>query len=268
MGSQRRSRASIIEAVEKVRGGELGRVMYARSWYCNRRGPIGHGKPADVPQWLDYKLWQGPAPDRPYVDNLIHYNWHWHWHWGNGELGNNGVHALDVARWALGVDYPTRVTSAGGKFRHDDDQETPDTHMVAYDFGDKTLTWEGLSWSPYGPGGSMFGISFHGDKGSMLLQDTGYKIFDMQNKEVATAPGKGGDGEHIENFLECIRTNKRPSADIEEGHKSTLLCHLGNIAQRVNRVLNCDPKNGHILNDDEAAKLWSREYREGWTPKV
>lgn len=268
MGSQRRSRPSIIEAVEKVRGGELGRVMYSRTWYSSRRGPIGHGKPADVPEWLDYKLWQGPAPDRPFVDNLVHYNWHWHWHWGNGELGNNGVHALDVARWALGVDFPTRVTSAGGKYRHDDDQETPDTHMVSYDFGDKTITWEGLSWSPFGPGVSQFGLTFHGDKGSMLLQDNGYKIYDMQNKEVASFGGKGGDGEHIENFLQCIRTGQRPNADIEEGHKSTLLCHLGNIAHRVDRVLHCDPQSGRIENDEEAAKLWSREYREGWTPKV
>jgi predicted dehydrogenase len=264
MGSQRRSRPSIIEAVGKLHAGEIGRVMFARTWYNNRRASIGHGKPAAIPEWLDFTLWQGPAPDRPYVDNLIHYNWHWHWHWGNGELGNNGIHILDVARWALGVDFPSRVTSAGGKYRHDDDQETPDTHLVSFGFGDKTITWEGLSWSPFGPNISQFGATFHGDKGSLLLQDNGYKIFDMQNKEIASFPGKATDGEHIANFLDCIRSGNRPNADIEEGHKSTLLCHLGNIAHRVNRVLTCDPKNGHILEDAEAAKLWGREYRKGW----
>ena len=268
MGSQRRSRPMIIEAVEKVRGGEIGRVMYARTWYNNRRGSIGRGKAAEVPTWLDYALWQGPAPARPYKDNLLHYNWHWHWHWGNGELGNNGVHSLDVARWALGVDFPTRVTSAGGKYRHDDDQETPDTHMVTYDFGGKTITWEGLSWSAYGPGGSAFGMSFHGDKGTLVLMDTSYKILDPQNKEVATFTGKAVDAEHIANFLDCCRSGSRPNADIEEGHRSTLLCHLGNIAYRVNRVLTCDPKDGHIVGDKEAAQLWSREYQAGWEPKV
>lgn len=268
MGSQRRSRPSIIEAIEKVRKGEIGRVTYARTWYNNRRPSIGHGKVAAVPAGLDFALWQGPAPDRPYKDNLVPYNWHWHWHWGNGELGNNGVHSLDVARWGLGVDYPIRVTSAGGKYRHDDDQETPDTHLVTYDFGEKTIFWEGLSWSTYGPGGSQFGMSFHGDEGTLLLFDSEYKIFDMKNKEVARFPGKGGDGEHIANFLDCIRSGQRPAADIEEAHKSTLLCHLGNIAYRTSSVLKCDPKTGHILDNAPAQNLWSREYRSGWEPKA
>ncbi|MFM7844020.1 MAG: Gfo/Idh/MocA family protein [Planctomycetota bacterium] len=268
MGSQRRSRASIIEAIGKLHSGEIGRVMFARTWYNNRRGSIGRGKQVDVPSWLDFNLWQGPAAERPYRDNLVHYNWHWFWNWGNGELGNNGVHVLDVARWGLNVDYPTRVVSAGGKYRHDDDQETPDSHQVTFDFGDKTITWEGLSWSPYGPGGEMFGASFHGDKGTLLLLDSHYVIYDLQNKEVAKFPGRGGDAEHIANFLECIRTHQRPTADIEEAHKSTLLCHLGNIAYRTSSTLTCDPKNGHIVGNEKAAQLWSREYRSGWEPRV
>jgi predicted dehydrogenase len=268
MGSQRRSRASIIEAIGKLHSGEIGRVMFARTWYNNRRGSIGRGKQVEVPSWLDFNLWQGPAAERPYRDNLVHYNWHWFWNWGNGELGNNGVHVLDVARWGLNVNYPTRVVAAGGKYRHDDDQETPDSHQVTFDFGDKTITWEGLSWSPYGPGGEMFGASFHGDKGTLLLLDSHYVIYDLQNKEVAKFPGRGGDAEHIANFLDCIRTNQRPTADIEEAHKSTLLCHLGNIAYRTNSTLTCDPKNGHILGNEKATQLWSREYRNGWEPRV
>jgi predicted dehydrogenase len=269
MGSQRRSWPAIIEGIAKLHAGELGKLHYARAWYNNRRPSIGYGKEVSPPSHLDWALWQGPAAERPFKDNVVHYNWHWHWHWGNGELGNNGVHALDVARWGMQTDYPTRVTAGGGKYRHDDDQETPDTHVVTFDFpGKKSIMWEGLSWSTYGPGGSQFGVSFHGDEGTMLIVDSGYKIFDMKNKEVAAAGGRGGDADHVGNFIDCIRNGKRPNADIEEAHKSTLLCHLGNISYRVNRVLNTAEENGRISGDDEAAKLWTREYSPGWEPKV
>ncbi|MCA9229371.1 MAG: Gfo/Idh/MocA family oxidoreductase [Planctomycetales bacterium] len=269
MGNQRRSRAPMIEAIGKIRDGVLGNVLVSRTWYNSRRGSIGVGKEVAVPPGLDFDLWQGPAPARPYKDNLVHYNWHWHWHWGNGELGNNGVHAIDVARWGMGVDYPSYVTSTGGRIRFDDDQETPDTHFVAFHFGEKMITWEGLSWSPFGPEGSQFGISFHGDEGSMVLDDTGYRILDMHNKVVENVAGTGSDAEHYADFLEAIRTGRRPSSDIEEGHQSTLLCHLGNISQRTGRPLQTDPENGHILEDAEAQKLWAREeYREGFDPKA
>lgn len=277
MGSQRRTYPAIVEGIKKVHDGEIGRVLYSRCWYNNRRPDIGHGKPADVPSWLDWSLWQGPAPERPFLMNesggnagaIVHYNWHWRWHWGNGELGNNGVHALDVARWGLGVDFPIRVTSGGGKYRHDDDQETPDTHIVTYNFpGGKSIMWEGLSWSPYGPGGSMFGMVFHGDQGTLSIVDNGYKIFDLKNKEIAANAGQGGEGAHIANFLDCIRNGGRPNADIAEAHKSTLLCHLGNIAHRVNRVLTTSEKDGHIIGDEAAMQHWGREYRPGWEPRV
>jgi len=268
MGTQRRSSPVITEAIEKLKGGAIGTVRYARSWYNNRRPSIGHGKPAEIPAWLNWTLWQGPAPEKPFVDNVVHYNWHWKWHWGNGELGNNGVHGLDVARWGLGVEFPIRVTSGGGKYRHDDDQETPDTHVVSFNFpGGKSITWEGLSWSPYGNGGSQFGTSFHGDEGTIVIED-GYQILDPKNKEVESKKGGGGEREHIANFLECVRTGKLPNADIEKGHRSTLLCHLGNIAHRTSRVLTTSEKDGHIVGDDAAMQLWSREYRAGWEPKV
>jgi predicted dehydrogenase len=268
MGTQRRSWRPLMEAVEKLREGEIGPVRYARCWYFNRRGTIGRGRVTEPPEWLDFDLWQGPAPRREYKDNLVHYNWHWHWHWGNGELGNNGVHALDLARWGMGVDYPRRVGSAGGRYRFEDDQETPDTHVVTYDFGDKTIMWEGLSWSPMGPQGSAFGVSFHGDKGTMEWFDSGYRVFDMQRKMIGEYSEPSTDATHYEDFLHCIRHGGRPTADIEEGHRSTLLCHLGNIAHRVGRSLNTDPQNGHILDDVEANALWSREYAPGWEPRV
>jgi predicted dehydrogenase len=269
MGTQRRSYPAIIEAMGKLHAGEIGRVLYARTWYNNRRASIGVGKPAAVPDWLDWRLWQGPAPDRPFKDNIVHYNWHWHWHWGNGELGNNGIHALDVARWGLDVTFPNRVTAGGGKYRHEDDQETPDTMMVTYDFPEKkTITWEGLSWSPLGPHDSGFGMSFHGTEGSMVIRGAGYTIYDTKLKETGSGTGPGGDKDHFADFLDAVRTGRLPNADIEKAHRSTLLCHLGNIAYRTGSVLTTDPNNGHILGNEAAQNLWGREYAPGWEPKV
>jgi predicted dehydrogenase len=269
LGSQRRSMPGVVEAVERVKAGEIGRVLFSRGWYNANRQPIGHGKPAAVPAGLDYALWQGPAPEREYRDNLVHYNWHWFWHWGTGELGNNGIHSLDICRWGLGVDYPRRVTAGGGKYFFDDDQETPDTHVVTYDFGDRTIVWEGRNWHHSGFDGSTFGIAFDGDRGSILIHSNGYRVLDPAGKElVSVNKGFEGHDPHLRNFLAGIRKGDRLNAEIDEGHKSTLLCHLGNIAYRSGHVLTLDPANGHIQNDSAAEALWSREYRPGWEPKV
>ena len=268
LGTQRRSMAGVQEAIQRVKSGEIGRVLFSRGWYNNTRPSIGHGSPASVPSWLDYTLWQGPAPEREYRDNLIHYNWHWFWNWGTGELGNNGIHALDVCRWGLGVDYPNRVTAGGGKYMHDDDQETPDTLVVTYDFGDKGLTWEGRSWHPRGFEDSMFGVAFYGDKGTITSDGGSYRVLDSKGKELAAVKGSSSDAPHQKNFLDCIRSGARPNADIEEGHKSTLLCHLGNIAYRTGHTINLDPKSHRIIGDSSASALWRREYRPGWEPKV
>ncbi len=269
MGSQRRSWPAVIAAIDAIHAGKIGDVLYARSWYNNRRGSIGVGQPKPVPEWLDWELWQGPAPRRPFSDNLVHYNWHWHWHWGNGELGNNGPHGLDVARWGLQATFPERVTAGGGKYRHQDDQQTPDTMMVTFDFpGNKTITWEGLSWSPLGPHDTGFGVSFHGTEGAIVVRDQGFVQYDIRNRETDQQSGATGDKDHLDNFLACIRSGEVPRAEIEEAHRSTLLCHLGNIAYRTSSVLQTDPSNGHILNHPEAEKLWRREYEPGWEPKV
>ena len=269
MGTQRRSWPGVVEAIQRVHNGEIGDVLYSRTWYNNRRPSIGVGKQTEVPDWLDWRLWQGPAPDRPYKDNVVHYNWHWHWDWGNGELGNNGVHGIDVARWGLEVTYPSRVTAGGGKYRHEDDQETPDTLMVTMDFPEhKSITWEGLSWSPLGPHDSGFGISFHGTEGSLVQQGTGYFIYDMKGREVAKGNGAGGDKDHFADFLDGVRTGRLTNADIEIAHQSTLLCHLGNIAYRTGSVLNTDPTNGHIQDNAAAEAFWGREYAPGWQPEV
>ena len=269
LGTQRRSMPGTIEAIERLRAGEIGRVLFSRGWYNATREPIGYGKPTPVPLGLDYTLWQGPAPEREYRDNLVHYNWHWFWHWGTGELGNNGIHALDICRWGLDVDYPRRVSANGGKYFFKDDQETPDTHMVSYDFGDKGMTWEGRNWQHRGFEGSTFGIAFYGDKGSLVIDFNSYKIYDKEDKLVATqSKGFSGHDPHLSNFLACVRSGARPNADIEEGHKSTLLCHLGNIAFRTRTTLEVDPVTGQVRNNPAATALWSREYRPNWEPKV
>jgi predicted dehydrogenase len=252
-----------------VHAGEIGRVLMSRGWYTAVRKPIGRGKPAPVPTGLDYALWQGPAPERPYRDNLIHYNWHWFWHWGTGELGNNGIHSLDLCRWGLQVDYPRRVVAGGGKYYFDDDQETPDTHTVTFDFGDKVIAWEGRNWHHRGFEDSTFGFAFYGDRGSLVCNGNAYTIYDAGDKQIARqTEGFAGHDPHLLNFLSCIHSGARPHADIEEGHKSTLLCHLGNIALRTAHTLNLDPATGQVQDDPAAAALWSREYRPGWEPKV
>ncbi len=270
MGNQRRSWARIIEGIEEVRQGAIGRAYLAQSWYLNNRPTIGRGKEAAAPAGLDYDLWQGPAPRRPFHTNYLHYNWHWFWHWGNGELGNNGIHMLDLCRWGLGVDFPLRVMSAGGRYRFQDDQETPDTHLVAFDFpGRKTITWEGLSCNRL-PAGKGADVMFVGDNGTLVIDGHGYKVFDPAGKELrqVEAADRNIDNAHIRSLLDAVRGNGRLTSAIEEGHKSTLLCHLGNIAQRVGRALECDSRDGHIVGDKQAMSYWTREYAKGWEPQA
>jgi predicted dehydrogenase len=239
-----------------------------RTWYSNSRKSIGVGKPVPVPAELDYSLWQGPVPERPYVDNLVHYNWHWRWHYGGGELANNGPHALDLARWGLGVDCPTRVTCGGGRYHFKDDQQTPDTTLVSFDFGDKAAFFDASSCQPRTAEKLNF-VTFYGDHGSLAIGwEASYVVYDPKGKEVDKGKSEGGDRVHFANFFDSLRAGKRPHSDIAEGQKSTLLCHLGNIAYRTGHTLTLDPAARKIIGDAEAAALWGREYRPGWEPKV
>jgi predicted dehydrogenase len=277
MGTQRRSFPNVRQAVGEIHGGAIGRTYFGRTWYVNNRGPIGRGKPAPVPSWLDYDLWQGPAPRVPYRDNVVHYNWHWFWHWGTGEALNNGTHEVDVCRWAMQVDWPTRVSSSGGRYQFDDDWETPDTQVISMEFpSNKAIAWEGRSCNAYPVEGLARGVMVHGTEGSALLDDNAYTIFDKKNKVVkkveaqdgASASGLPLDTLHVANFMDAIRKGTPVTCPVEEAHKSTGILQLGNIAQRVGRTLHCDVTNGHIQNDPEAMKLWSREYEKGWEPRV
>jgi len=270
MGSQRRSSEGTIEGIQKLHDGAIGRVYCAHSRYSSARGETGKTMPTDIPAGLNYDLWQGPAPRMPFATNRVHYKWHWFWHWGNGELGNNGVHALDVCRWGMGVDYPTRVTSTGGRYVFNDDQQTPDTSTVAFEFQNKQLiTWDGLSCNRFHHPNDF--VTFFGEKGTMAIKsEGGYVHYDEKDKVINEVDGNRGDHEHILNFLIAIR-NDTPlelNAEIAEGHKSTLLCHLGNIAQRTGRALSCRVHDGHIIGDERAMALWTREYEPGWEPVV
>jgi predicted dehydrogenase len=264
VGMQRRSNPLYQQIVELIRGGAIGDLLLAKSWYYNDRPSIGRGQQTDVPAWLNYELWQGPAPETPYQDNVIHYNWHWFWNWGNGEIGNNGVHTIDVCRWALGVDFPNRVSVAGGRYRYDDDQQTPDTMTASFDCNGRTVEWEGVSWSRAVGERKQFGFELRGTAGSILADDEGFTVFDAGGQQSKRVDGASSDREHLENFLACVRNGGRPNADIEDGHRSALFCHLGNIAYRTGRSLAIDPATGHIKDDADAQAMWTCPYREGW----
>ncbi len=268
MGNQRRSTPAVIEAIDKLRSGAIGKLRYARCWYDATRGTIGRGKNTPIPAWLDWGLWQGPAPERPYKDNLVHYNWHWLWHYGGGELANNGVHAIDIARWGLGVDYPARVTCNGARYHFIDDQETPDTTLVTYDYGKVGIHWDSSSCLPRKNEAHPF-VAFYGDAGTLALGGGAtYQIFDLNGKEIYSAKDRFSDVPHFTNLADAIRNGAVLNSDIADAQKSSLISHLGNIAWRTGRTLDINQETGRILHDQKAMRLWKREYRRGWEPKV
>jgi predicted dehydrogenase len=283
MGNQRRSMPELMEAAKAVKEGAIGNAYMAKAWYVNNRKSIGVGQKIPVPATLDFELWQGPAPRRDYQSNLVHYNWHWFWHWGTGEACNNGTHEIDCCRWFLGVDYPTKVTSAGGRYAFRDDWQTPDTQVAGFEFGDrKLITWEGRSCNQYPVEGTGRGFTIYGDRGTLVNGGAAdYKIYDDKNKLVkevksAIKPDPSNpvsangnlDLYHFENFVEAVRGNTTLHSPVDEAQKSVLLCHLANIAQRTGRALHCDESNGHIKDDPEAMKFWQRDYEKGWEPRV
>ena len=281
MGNQQRSAPTSQQAIKDIREGLIGKAYYGKAWYSNNRKSIGVGKSVPVPEWLDWELWQGPAPRMDYKDNYVHYNWHWFWNWGTGEINNNGTHEIDICRWALGVDFPKTVASSGGRFHFDDDWEFYDTQIVNYEFeGGKMISWEGRSCNGFHQYKRGRGATIHGTEGTVMLDRNGYVAYDLSGKvikemkeeaESATTDTVGAgnlDALHMRNFAGAIREGEKQNSPIDEGHVTNLLCHLGNISQKVGRVLQTDTSDGKIKKDKGAMKYWSREYASGWEMRV
>jgi len=273
VGTQSRSSEHVMAAMQMIREGAIGEVLSVRVWNSQLRRNIGRLRPSDPPEHVDYDTWVGPAPMAPHQTNRLHGVWRWWFNFGTGDMGNEGVHDLDIGRWGLGVDsHPSMVTALGGKYFFDDDQEFPDTQTVIFEWpaaGDKgrkkQLIFEQRTWTPYKMEGYENGDAFYGTRGMMILgKEAGWRLYGERNKELKSMQGRPNLLAHQRNFFDCIRSGNRPNADIEIGHLSASLCHLGNIATRVRRVIHFDPRTEEIHNDKQASPMVWREYREHW----
>jgi len=288
-GSNSRSGAAILEGMQKMRDGLIGDVYLARGLCFKWRNTIGKAAVEPVPAGVHYDLWTGPAPLKPFTRNRFHYNWHWIWDTGNGDIGNQGIHQVDVARWGLGVKFPTKVSAIGGHYMFDDDQETPNTLNVALEFklptGERRLLefevrhWisnhEALIGDPSFGGGEVpvalgnaaepqkhkgpqnsIGNIFYGSKGYLAMNGyDSYKSWLGEGQEPGPHLAQGGN--NWANFIECVRSRKKENlnAPIEEGHISSALVHLANASYRLGRTLHFDPVLEQVIGDDEANRL-------------
>jgi len=276
LGTQSRSRASTRRAIEFVRSGKIGKVLAAKAWNVQLREDIGHKPDGPVPAGVDYDTWTGAAPALPFNENRFHYKWHWHWNYGTGDAGNDGIHQLDMARWALGVETPLEVTGSGGKLFFDDDLQTPDTINVTYRYpGNRILLFEMRIWAPYGMDDQENGVAVYGTEGMVHIgrweRAWGYKVFDSKGKLVTKQEEAKDDPHgdtHARNFIDCVKSRETPNAEIAVGHTSTIQTHLANIVVRTGRNVKFDAATETIPGDAEANRLLHREYRKHWaTPK-
>jgi len=280
MGTQQRSSAHTIEIVNKIHDGLIGRAYYAKAWYSNVRKSIGVGKEAPVPQQLNWDLWQGPAPRRAYKDNVQPYNWHWFKIYGTGETLNNGTHEIDVCRWALDVDFPHSISSSGGRYHFKDDWQFYDTLVTSFNYEDKMISWECKCCQGMKFYGRDRGSVIMGTTGSVLVDRDGYEIYDLKgNKtkefktggETSSSDLTGRDSmtdAHFANFIAGVRKGEKLNAPVSIGNVAVTMLQLSNVAWEVNRELQVDTSNAHILNNPEAMKYWGREYEKGWEPHL
>ena len=264
-GTQHRSGEGPRAAVEYLQSGKLGKVRMAKAINHQLREPIGRAPVSSPPAGVNYDLWLGPAPAHPFTQNRWHYNWHWFWDYGCGDIGNDGIHQIDMARWGLGVGYPKAITAAGGQLFYDDDHETPDTQTVVYEYDDCYLQYEMRLWTNYPLEGHDNGVVFYGDKGTLEVGREGVHVT-LIGDERRKLGGSHDINENMANFIACVKTNDADAlnAPISEGAISNALCHLGNISTRVGRRLNYDAGADVCTGDDEATKLLAREYRSGY----
>lgn len=283
VGNQRRSWPNVKRAMQELHDGIIGDIHYGKSWYYNKRPSIGKGNETAVPSWLNWDLWQGPAPRTAYRNNIVHYDWHWFWHWGTGEALNNGMHFIDLLRWGMKLNYPISVDSIGGRYHYQDDWETPDTQLVNFKFAnEKTMTWESQSCTKSDIYGYASGVAFFGSKGTLVIGGGNeYKVWDLDNNLIKHVESKlefeeGNtvdptqllDTYHFRNFFNAIRKGEKLNSQLTEACMSTQLMQLANISHRVGKALNIDNNTGTVLKNKNASKLWRRDYEKGWELKV
>jgi predicted dehydrogenase len=283
MGNQQRSSLESNEIVAEIHEGVIGDPYKAVAFYSNKRGRVPLPKKVAVPDYLNWDEFQGPAPREQYLDILGDYMWHWYWTWGTAETGNNATHEVDVARWALQVNHPNKVTCNAGKFHFADDGWTMYDTMEAtlYYPGGKSIVWDGKSRSGYNTYGSGRGTIIYGTDGTVFVNRGGYKLYDRGGKLVKEKTSKsveggiqlgGGGGMttmHVNNFIESIQGKAKPNSPISEGALSTNMCHYYNISYREgNRDLQIDPETGQFRDEEVMRKYWGRTYEKGWEPPI
>lgn len=261
-GLPQRSGAHFQSAIDLLRSGEIGRVHLAKAWAVHRRRSIGKAAVAKSPMGVDYDRWLGPAPARPFQSNRFHQTWPWFWDYGSGELGIWGVQLLDVVRWGLNLDLPVRIAASGGRRGFHDDRETPDTLTIQFEFPEVDVVWEHRQWSSRGIEGRTAAVAFYGEQGTLIIDRSGWKVYD--GREGLFANASDIRQAHLQNWIDSIRTRQAPSADLETGARSMLMCHLGNLSSRLGREIRFDPETLSFGPDTAAAQLMKCACRHPW----
>lgn len=283
MGSQHRSTTRLKSALEFIRTGALGKCLVAKAWESSRQGNIGNPPDGTPPAGIDYDFWLGPAPKRPFNPNRFHGRWRWFYDYGTGDLGNDGVHRLDIALAALNaaadasgdpqVGLPRTISATGGKWYFDDQQEWPDTLQANFEFAgepSRMLTYEMRVWNPYSFMGESEGAAVFGDKGYIIIGNSRWRAYGPRNRLLKEGEGGSHEAPHVQNFVDCVKSRKKPNCDLETvGHRASVLCHAGNVAVRVGRTLQLDPETETFDDKDANAIRTRQEYRKPWVlPEV
>lgn len=265
VGTQQRSGPHFADAQNFIREGNLGTIGFIRPFISIGRHFVPKVPDTDPPASLDYELWTGPAPMQPYNEKRVHYNWHFMRPYGTGDTANWGAHWVDSMRHICDLDLPTEASGRGGIFVVHDAKEFDDTQAVNFNFGEKIVLWTMREWSNGGPNGARMGVEVWGDKGSIHIDRGGWTFYPRSSKEKPVFhKQRGMMHEHALNFADCIHGKAKPNASIEDGHKSTILCHLSNIATKVGRPVKFDPATEMILDDPDAIAMMARPYRDGY----
>lgn len=277
VGTQSRSTKTVKEAMDRLKGGAIGDVLAGKAWNSQLRRNLGKVKPSEPPAHIDYDTWLGPAPVAPFYTNRVHGSWRFFIDYGAGDMGNDGVHNVDVGVWGMDLTtLPNRVAALGGKYFFDDDQEWPDTQYVVceYDAGNggkkpRQFVFEQRIWSPYVQEGYENGNAFYGTKGMLIIGHTqGWKLYAERNKLVEEMAGPVDLPGHHQNFINAVLQGEKPAAPAEVGHVSASICHLANICTRLRKTVEFDPAKEQITNSPDANALLRRKYRDHWgTPK-